>query len=204
MAIRTLFEHAVILAILGLLVFICLRQLWYRRKIRTILARHSVEMPTLEALNASLTVLNTESPKYMFTAKERANVPFRGRVVSFVYGLVGSAYPRNVRGWWSIGKSFYAVSDLNQSDWMTRNPDVFVPASKGQSCCVFWVKVGNLNFEGPIPQSFLSLRMTTKVPSPQDGCPLFQVPRRFQWNAGTSGRPWKARVWALRPGNTGF
>jgi len=30
------------------------------------------------------------------------------------------------------------------------------------------------------------------------------VPRRFQWNAGTSGRPWKARVWALRPGNTGF
>jgi hypothetical protein len=148
MVVRTTFENAVILAILGLLVFGCLRELWYRRKIRTILARHSIEIPSLEALSASLTILNAESPKYIFTAKERANIPFRGQVVTFIYGLAGSAYPRNLGGWWGIYKAFYAVSGLSQSAWMTTNSDVFIPASKGQSCCVFWVKVGNINFEG--------------------------------------------------------
>ena len=151
LVIRTPFENAMVVGGFGLLSFAGFRELWFRRKIRAILTRHSAEIPTLDTLNASLASLYTESPKYMFTAKQRANLSFRGRVVSFVYGLAGSDCLRSGGGWWSIRDAFYAVSDSSQSDWMTKNSDVFVPASKGQSCYVFWVKLGKLKFEGIDP-----------------------------------------------------
>lgn len=137
-------ESFVVLLPLGLLVFIGIRVLWFRRKVFALLSRHTSDIPTLETINDNLASLKKESSKFIFTAERRANIPFRGHVVSFVYGHVGFLDQGRFGLRWNVNKQLYAISDLEQSEWMAKNADVFSPACMGSSCCVFWAKVNNL------------------------------------------------------------
>ncbi|HEY3856323.1 MAG TPA: hypothetical protein VGO67_18210 [Verrucomicrobiae bacterium] len=141
---HTKFENCVVLLLLGFLVFVSIRALWYRRKVFTLLSSHTSDVPTLETINDNLASLNKESSKFMFTAERRANIPFRGHVVSFIYGHVGFLDGSKFGLMWRVNKQLYAISDLEQSEWMAKNADVFSPACMGSSCCVFWARVNNL------------------------------------------------------------
>ena len=130
-----------LLLVAGFLTYFPLRKRWVRRRMERLFSRHSTEVPTLETINQYLSALNAESPKISFGAYRRANVLFRGQIISFVYGLVSGLEAGRFGPRWRMDRQLFAISDLKQADWMTKNGDVFTLALKGTSTCVFWTNV---------------------------------------------------------------
>src|SRR5580658_7415438 len=113
-------EKFAIIVILGYCAYLAIRENWYHRTVMAILTRQDRDTPTLETINSCLTALNEECPKYTFCADCRANIAFRGRFVSLIYGNVGwmgsDDSLSNGGRFWNSKKLLYAISDLEQFD----------------------------------------------------------------------------------------
>ena len=134
-------ELLAFLAFFGFWIYVLIWMLQINRAVSRILSAHQKDIPTLETINDLVTSLNQESTRLTFTPMRRANILFRGRIVSIVDGYVGGidTYGFVVR--WTSNRLLFAVADLEQSEWMSRNSDVFTLAFKGTTGCVFWTNV---------------------------------------------------------------
>ena len=101
----------------------------------------AAESPTLEMINRELVVLNAGSPDMNFTGLERANVPFRDHILSFVYGYFGYLSMGKFGIRWVTEKRIFVVSEIEHSEWLTKNSDVFRPVVQGKTTCVFWANL---------------------------------------------------------------
>src|SRR5918996_3760294 len=111
---------------------------WRRRRFRAqLFSDNECDADTTIAFqDTALREVNGECGQFTFGAERLARVPFRGERISVVYGPVS----------WStddthVERCFYAVSDPQQSHWMSQNSDVFEPAFIGSALSVFWVKM---------------------------------------------------------------
>jgi hypothetical protein len=131
--------------VLFLLFLSGVRALWYRLRVRSILARHSGEPPGLPQIQAWLAAVNASSPNYVFSASRYANIPFRGQTITVVFGSVGSFRPTSTSGsMWDLTGTLFAIADTGTIAWLTANSDVFTPAFRSPDAAVFWIRIGKL------------------------------------------------------------
>jgi hypothetical protein len=117
----------------------------FLKKLDRIFCRHSFDEPTLPQIEKTLEQLNLDSAHFVFTMERYANVPFREKEVTLVFGRVGTRSPGGIRGpVWKLAKRVYALADNNETEWMKSHADVFRPAMSGYGYSVFWVDLGPL------------------------------------------------------------
>ena len=72
--------------------------------------------------------------------ERHANVLFRDKEITLIFGRVGTRSPGGIRGpVWTLAKKMYALAENSQTEWMRGNADVFEPAMSGYHYSVFWV-----------------------------------------------------------------
>jgi len=112
------------------------------KKLDRIFCQHSLDRPTLAHVQRTLEEINLDSAHFVFTMERYANIPFRQREVTLVFGRVGTRSPGGIRGpVWRLAKTVYALAHHSQTEWMMSNADVFRPAMSGNSYSVFWVNL---------------------------------------------------------------
>lgn len=115
----------------------------FLKKLDLIFRRHSAAQPTFAQVQKTLEEINLDSAHFVFTMERYANILFREKEVTLVFGRVGKRSPGGIRGpVWRLAKTAYALAPNHQAEWMKRNADVFKPAAAGYGHTVFWV---NLN-----------------------------------------------------------
>ncbi len=141
----TLIVPVLTLLYLGLWAFTHWR---FRRMVSTVFKRHCYADPDLGTINTHLELLNSESPKHVFSVRRFANVQLRSGRVTLIFGPVGFLSVPGTRGnMWNETSCVYSLADLHQVEWMLKNSDVFELAFRGSEAAVFWVKLSILRRE---------------------------------------------------------
>jgi len=113
-----------------------------RRRMACLFARHQADEPSLDTLNARLQVFRSSRPVIQLKGIERANVYFRGHLVSILRGYASFYRASSITGLisWSHRQCLFAVATESDKDWMRRNTDVFLPAYQNGDVSVFWIR----------------------------------------------------------------
>jgi len=114
----------------------------FLKKLDLVFCRHSLDQPAFGQVQKTLEEINLDSAHFVFTMERHANVLFREKEVTLLFGRVGIRSAGGVRGpVWRLAKTAYALVPNSQAEWMTSNGDVFKPAMSGYSHSVFWVNL---------------------------------------------------------------
>ena len=114
----------------------------FLKKLDIIFRRHILDQPTFIQVQKTLEEINLDSAHFVFTMERHANIPFRQKVVTLVFGRVGIRSAGGIRGpVWRLAKTAYALAPNSQAEWMKRNADVFKTATSGYGHSVFWVNL---------------------------------------------------------------
>ena len=128
------------LSLYGALVWILHRR--FHKKLAAAFSRHGEEEPTFAAVKEKLDDLNEDSAHFVFTMDRRANIAFRGRSITLVYGRVGTRSPGGIRGpVWTLRKTIYVLVPRSESAWMESHSEVFQQAMSGYHVSIFWVNL---------------------------------------------------------------
>jgi hypothetical protein len=136
-------ELVAVLAVFGLygVVLWFLNQRFHRR-LEAVFSQHRGGRPTFAEIGEVLDDLNLDSAHFVFAVERHANIRFREKDVTLVYGRVGTRSPGGIRGpVWTLRKAVYALADEGQTAWMKGCPEVFTGAMSGYRFAVFWVKL---------------------------------------------------------------
>ena len=115
----------------------------FLQKLDRVFGQHGFDQPTLTHVQRTLEELNLDSAHFVFTMERYANIPFRQKEVTLVFGRVGTRSPGGIRGpVWRLAKTVYALADNSQTEWMKSNANAFTLAMSGYSHSVFWVNLG--------------------------------------------------------------
>ena len=119
----------------------------FLQKLDLVFSQSGDEAPDSAEINKRLDSLNLDSAHFVFTMDRHANLRFRQKRITLVYGHIGTRSPGGIRGpAWTLKKRVYALADQRQAEWMNRHPDVFERATTGYNDSVFWV-----NLDGMLP-----------------------------------------------------
>ncbi len=131
-----------LLAVAALIIWVVTRSWLLRRRAASLFTRHESDEPSLDALNAQLRAFRSCEPPIELMGVRRANVPFRGHIVSVLLGSVGFYRGSYVTGLvtWSRRERLFAVATPENRAWMRGNSDVFSPAYEAADVSVFWIK----------------------------------------------------------------
>jgi hypothetical protein len=131
-----------LLAIVAVIFWIVTRSWLLRRRSAALFARHQFDEPSLDAINARLRAFCSCDPPLELIGVRRANIPFRGRIVSVVLGSVAFYRGGPITGFvtWYHRKKLFAVTSPDDGAWMHSNSDVFSPAYEAAGISIFWIK----------------------------------------------------------------
>jgi hypothetical protein len=120
----------------------------FLKRLDGVFSRHGLDEPTLSEVERTLEEINLDSAHFVFTMERYANVLFREKDVTLVFGRVGIRSPGGIRGpVWRLAKTVYALAPNSQAEWMRSNGDVFKPAMSAYTHSVFWVNLGALTVD---------------------------------------------------------
>jgi len=126
----------------GVIIWVCIYNYLFRQRIRRVFSRHQCEEPTLQEINDRLALFNNGDSPQEFMGERRANISFRGHMVSVVWGKVGYQRGSPITGLvtWTHSKALFAVATPAEELWICSNTDVFALASQTAEGSVFWVR----------------------------------------------------------------
>jgi hypothetical protein len=117
----------------------------FRRRVKNLLSLNKYESPSVDEVCKRLAVVSNESNPLFFDVEKLANIEFRGKRISVVYGPV--SYPSVVRKSGSMrgsNRSLFALVASDEIGWIKANADVFSPAFAGVNDSVFWIDLGRM------------------------------------------------------------
>jgi hypothetical protein len=133
-------------ALCGGAVFFVIRDRRFGNDLNELLSRGECHGDSLRAVIMGVGAASARCAEWMFDVERAAKVPFRGQVVCFVVGGVGSIVPNKYGSFWrSRWRSLYALAESEkQIAWMAENSGVFSRASTDPTIPLFWVKLSAL------------------------------------------------------------
>ena len=89
----------------------------FLKKLDLIFRRHSLDHPAFGQVQKTLEEINLDSAHFVFTMERHANVLFREKEVTLLFGRVGIRSAGGVRGpVWRLAKTAYALVPNSQAE----------------------------------------------------------------------------------------
>jgi hypothetical protein len=123
----------------------------FLKKLDLVFSQHSADQPTFGQVQRTLEEINLDSAHFVFTMERYANILFRQKEVTLVFGRVGIRSAGGIRGpVWRLAKTAYALAPKSHAEWMKGHADVFKPALSGYGYSVYWVDLDAIKRDAPI------------------------------------------------------